>query len=263
MNMCDGYIVSFPVGGRGRFIIGLTHQLTSTDDPILPGYTKYNSAHNTPELSYIRHMFTVDGFSLNREENTYGATEIISTHCFPSIDWSNNEYLKNKKIILITVENRDIPEIIANSVLKNIFPRLEMESHGVPLNSREQNFMGFYKKLFLNKYQITLDLSVLTDPVKTEQVLRAALTEPHFVNATDPSFIVEQSSPDKEGVLNIKYNEMFDQTDNGEYKMIDILKNFTNSNYNGTKVHEAYADYAQSRFDVFKTYCPWFLEENK
>ena len=116
----DKYVVSFIPGSSGRFIVSiLDRMIRQSEHPI--ELCENNSAHLNQTYTGISHSNPNDPeiFKyLEFDSNERVESSILSTHTFPNFNLINQR-LSNIGIILITVAETDIIEVIFNSHMKN------------------------------------------------------------------------------------------------------------------------------------------------
>lgn len=254
----DGFIIAFPAGSRGRLIANiLSSMVNHVDDPI--EYTEYGSAHiHHSEKSYIR-LLGDPNIVQQGYDNTFNCVPVLLTHNFPDITkWDENSYLKNKKIIVISIDSNDTNEIILNQMIKNILPRIESFVNNKPLDDGEIKLLNSYRRVF-SVHGIFFDKQLLSDPKRITNMLRTALNNRYIQASINDSFY-NSTLQDNERILNLEYKHLFSK-ENDKYLTLEKISNWLQTEYNDSII-QSFTQYDNMKYDVFRKYCPWFLQEN-
>ena len=136
------YIVSFLAGSSGRFISSVVWNMINDIDQVIE-LTDVNSAH---KQSPWEPSWTHPTAESTRDNEIYTGLEfkgncgLLATHTFLNYEVIRND-LVDVKIILITIDRRDIEEISHNTVVKNGY-----SPNDILLRTKEFNHAFYIEK---------------------------------------------------------------------------------------------------------------------
>ena len=161
MTSYDGYIISFPAGARGRLLANVVSKILTGSTKKIE-FTSHNSAHVSMNDSRIISVIDYKSFVYNSNKKL---TPIVLSHTFPNFKLiDNNEYLKNKRILINNVSKDDINEIILNSLIKNVMPRIKDIVENKHLSDQEIKLVSKWQNFYLREANIIFDEKILTNP---------------------------------------------------------------------------------------------------
>ena len=248
--MNDTYIVSFVAGTSGRFLANIlwnmiNHSTTETK------YTMFNSAHyekpwtenwdvklNEPSIEW-----SVNGPTAYNIFNFTSNIGIMTSHTYPDWDVIRERFPKTK-IILVTYDEDDIPEIVGNLMYKNGFDLFFADK-----NRKSMTFNSIceiYKELFNEEFK-EQDLTLY----KLEQIFNKMLDfwKPKmlswvkFMDSPVPTDLVDRT-------LIIPYKDIYNSS------TLDALIDLTGHPIND-KIKKSYDVYVENRDKLIKEKMPW------
>jgi hypothetical protein len=151
------------------------------------------------------------------------------------------------KIIIISFEIADIPELVANGVHKNGFERIQD-------GSRELNAIkDIYKELYGKEFGTIFTLTEIEAICKYRQ---KDFESKGLLNARFISLPIPDDFLDKTKTLVIPYKKIFEQNELGEYTTLNQLAEFTGSQV--TDNHKkSFQSYVEGRKNFINNYAPW------
>lgn len=125
------YIITFAAGSSGRFLANILYSSLVPEMYINgPDYTKFNSAHKfnpysttyvypvTWDTSKFYHIYSL--FQILENLILVNDPAVIAVHARPNFDKLEKKF-SNYKLIVITLTENDLIEVVSNSLLKNGF----------------------------------------------------------------------------------------------------------------------------------------------
>jgi hypothetical protein len=211
-------------------------------------FTEFNSAHNAVDDDNLIYF--------HGQVNTIadivpvpGVKRVYFAHAYKKLE----EFPPNIGVVFIGNTKDDCMEALMNSAIKNVFPKLEA--------IRDNKFLWPSEHAYLNRcrhFYPELDLDLLTDLDKRDAFLRFVAEDGFNLKAIFFNRFI--SNPRYKG-FRLEYSELFDQ-ENGQYVALKQLCDYVGVMYNDD-VHNDWQRYDESKYDIFKTYCPWFLTSDK
>lgn len=261
------YIISFPQGASGRFAKYLLHNLLTdsdlelhlcpvtnsthrTDDKIKSGYSKNFGDNSRPD---IWELFQFDA-------GATGCPRIFATHQWPNFKLIRERLGNDVKIIIITVDPFDLPEVMINDRVKNTYDLLNGKSPD-PLQPSMEQLATRYAR-FLNKYypgrfvlddiiQIARSMALDLMPYFVKRSLRSGaplsgviLRCEQFVFAP----AVECLDYPMDQVLYLPYHDLYK-----DWIWLQKLEAFTGKTSN-TATRNSYQRYMDGRVNLVKKY---------
>jgi len=274
----DEYIIAFARGSSGRFAkYSLTNLLINE-----PGELKIcpisNSTHKTDQNRYTGYTFPKKGFydpkkygnshpaiwHLIEFDNVLrepGAPKIFPTHVFPDFKLIQNRLGPDVKIIIITLDPKDLVEVVVNDKLKNYHDVITGTVEAYPgmileLQKHYERFLGKpYPAAFVKEDIIEIGKGLAGDTI--EDFLKMSTGNPDVDSEFYDRIGRYLTTPDdidypQDQLLLLPYHEMSEQV-NGEYVWLTKLEKFTGKTANAvTKAW--YQKYVDGRTKLLKEY---------
>lgn len=154
------YIIFFPAGASGRFLVNILTILVKFNEDIPISLTDYNSAHNMnffggsyslknlPKITKLTHQ---NPYFFEYVEPTISQSFIIN-HQNPNFDLIFSRF-PEAKVIIISVTENDFYEVNGNSLLKNGFELLDKKNNFTTHNKESMFIENFYKTNLKQDYK--------------------------------------------------------------------------------------------------------------
>lgn len=264
------YIISFPQGASGRFAKYLLYNLLTDSELELYPCPVTNSAHDTDDQRYSGYSPIYgdnsrpnvwEVFQFDAETN--GHPKIFATHQWPNFKLIRERLGNDVKIIIITVDPFDLPEVMINDRVKNTYDLVNGKSVD-PLQPSMEQLAQRYAR-FLNKYYP--GKFVLDDIIQIGKSMALELM-PYFVKRGAGHRIgdiygvsyqkrlerfvfapaVEYMDYSKAQLLVLSFNEV-----HKDWLWLQKLETFTGKTAN-TATRSSYQRYVNGRTSLFKKY---------
>jgi hypothetical protein len=265
------YIVAFPQGAAGRFVKYLLHSLLTnlpielkvcpvtnsthrTDDQLHGGYSPLFGEHRSDIWEILEFDPVIDPVN--------DLPRIFTTHQFPDFKRIKERLSTDVRIIIITVDPFDLPEVVVNDKVKNTYDLLTGQSQD-PFDHTVNVFSNRYKR-FLNKpFPGTF---VLDDTIQIGKAM-ALDALPYFANKAagiplpprgyydyeerieNFVFVPDNIDYPEDKLLLLPYNELYK-----DWIWLRKLEEFTNRKA-GPTIEASYQKYLDGRTSLVTKYC--------
>jgi hypothetical protein len=237
------YFVSFFAGTGGRFISGILWSMIRQTEYITT-FSKHNSSHSYGEWCRSWGGDYTGNSDIYSKFNFSESAGIKHTHIYPNFEQIRNRF-SNVKIIIISFEIADIPELVANGVHKNGFERIQD-------GSRELNAIkDIYKELYGKEFGTIFTLDEIEAICKYRQKFfeSKGILNARFTNLPIPNDFLDKT-------LVIPYKKIFEQNELGGYTTLNQLAEFTGSQITDNHM-KSFQSYVEGRKNFINNYAPW------
>ena len=247
----ESYIVSFRAGSSGRFVANLLWGLIKPSNHNY-NLSEYNSTHAFSPYAISFEVSTPTEFrpfnnpDIYKHLNFKNYPGVATVHVYPDFDTINAKF-PDTKIVIISFERKDIPEISGNSLLKNGFEKLKSLDYKPGTDHCTSFIYNQYLLEFNQPYtgqEIPLDFKKELFK-RYQHGFSIDTIMSGFLSPTIPDIDIERT-------LIINYHDLCHLPD----CTLEKLSQFTNSSIN-EQVIELYQQYLLGRESSIKKHMPW------
>jgi hypothetical protein len=177
----------------------------------------------------------------NYKDFNHNYIGLLSSVIYPNIKVINNRF-KNAKIIIISIDEDDLPEIMTNTVYKYWIAKNISEFQLVRLKRLYNEFYGFDMQDIKSLDKEFIDFWI-------KQLCVLAIDHP-----TIKSYANSNIDPDSKNVLIVKYKD-FHTVENDSYVFLNKLNKFIDSKITDDVV-DKYNLYLQKHLSFIEEFCP-------
>jgi hypothetical protein len=252
-------------GSCGRLFGNIIFNLANGIQEDFP-LTEFNSAHeglSAENLEYaVNSADDVNSYKLETHESETFRKKVIVSHLFPKEGIEEFKKGTDKGIVFINVTGESIPEVQLNATIKNLLHRIHKLNNNEPLSERLKNSIGKYIERYAIMTNSLFTTSILSDPIKINEVLRHYASEEYSKLAyhSHGDYIDNSTVIEDDQVFRIEFDTMFVKNPEGRYTTLVRLSDWLNVEYD-QNIHRIYSEYERGQEALFEKYCPWFLAE--
>lgn len=276
------YIIAFTQGSSGRFVKYLLTNLLTNSSLELNTCPITNSTHVSDRryTGYVYNRVKLEDGAVDWGQSSSdiwhvinfddpplepGAPKIFATHRFPDFKTIKERFGPNVKFIIVTIEPKDLVEVVINDKLKNYYDMLSgtsRDNRGHPILMKElirryERFVGkHYPLTFVKEDIIQIGKSLAIEHL-TYFLSKATNCLDHQDQDAETRLETYMNLPPiteypMDQVLLLPYSEIATKVDDG-YVWLKKLEQFTNKKANEI-TQQSYQNYINGRNELIKEY---------